>query len=109
MLIHALLSWPEIITKNLWPFALQYAIDLHNSAPSSTVLSPIDIFSATKHATLIHDFHTFGFPICIRAYSQAKSQNTTLETTVQSWRAHWFFTPPCFKRSLSSKYYIRAY
>jgi hypothetical protein len=49
MLIHAMLSWPDIITEDLWPFAVQLAVDLHNMTPTSTGASPQEIFSVTKH------------------------------------------------------------
>jgi hypothetical protein len=35
MLIHAMISWPEIITEQLWLYAIRLAIDLHNSTPTS--------------------------------------------------------------------------
>ncbi len=33
MLIHAMISWPDIITEQLWPYSLRLAIDLHNNTP----------------------------------------------------------------------------
>jgi hypothetical protein len=65
MLIHAMLSWPEIIKENLWPFAIQYAIDLHNNTPCSCNVSPLEIFSGLKHHNILHKFHTFGCPIYV--------------------------------------------
>jgi len=35
MLIHALISWPDTISEQLWPYALQLATDLHNDTPWS--------------------------------------------------------------------------
>jgi len=65
MLIHAMLSWPEIITENLWPFAIQYAVDLHNNTPSSCGISPLEIFSGTKHHNILQNFHTSGCPLYV--------------------------------------------
>jgi hypothetical protein len=65
MLIHTMLSWPEIRTENLWPFAIQYAVDLHNFTPSPTGLSPLEIFSATKYHNHTQNFPTFGCPIFV--------------------------------------------
>jgi hypothetical protein len=40
MLIHAMIKWPEIITENLWPFAIQLAVDLHNATPNAAGFTP---------------------------------------------------------------------
>ncbi len=40
MLIHAMVSWPEIVHENLWPFALRLAVAIHNATPGPTGLSP---------------------------------------------------------------------
>jgi hypothetical protein len=66
MLIHAMISWPDIISEQLWPFALQLAMDLHNHTPGSSGLSPLEIFSGAKSpSTTIRDFHPFGCPIFV--------------------------------------------
>ncbi len=44
MLIHAMISWPDIITEHLWPYAFRLAVDLHNNTPNSTGLTPEEIF-----------------------------------------------------------------
>eukprot|EP00957_Ditylum_brightwellii_P005114 388539-Ditylum_brightwellii.AAC.1 len=33
MLLHAAIYWPDIFDLMLWPFALQYAIDIWNAMP----------------------------------------------------------------------------
>jgi hypothetical protein len=48
MLIHAMISWPDIIQENLWPFALRLKVDLHNSTPGVSGLSPEELFSGNK-------------------------------------------------------------
>jgi len=65
MLINAMLSWPGIIHENLWPFAVQLAVDLHNNTPTSAGLSPIKIFSGSKQSTPSSAFHPFGCPIYV--------------------------------------------
>jgi hypothetical protein len=49
MLIHAMIRWPAIITKTLWPYALQLAIDLHNNTPGTSGQTPAEIFTGIKH------------------------------------------------------------
>jgi len=64
MLIHDMIAWPEIITENLWPFAIQYSIDIHNTPPSSGLPS-LEIFSGTKDSDHLKNFHTFDCPIYV--------------------------------------------
>ncbi len=45
MLIHAIISWPDIITEQLWPYAFRFAVDLHNATPTSSGLTPEEIFT----------------------------------------------------------------
>lgn len=65
MLIHAMIHWPDIVTENLWPYALRLAVDLHNSTPGSSNLTPEEIVKGAKHRSCLPDFHTFGCPIFV--------------------------------------------
>jgi hypothetical protein len=66
MLIHALIHWPEIIQESFWPYAIQLAVDIHNSTPTASGLTPMEIFSGTKsHTPTLHNFHPFGCPIFV--------------------------------------------
>jgi len=63
MLIHAMLCWPD--TEDLWPFAVQLAVNLHNMTPTSTGLSPLEIFTGAKQPFDSSSCHTFGCPIYV--------------------------------------------
>jgi len=66
MLIHAMISWPNIVSEQLWPFALQLAVNLHNDTHGPSGLSPLEIFSGVKSlSNKLCDFHPFGCPIFI--------------------------------------------
>jgi len=66
MLLHAMRLWPDIITEDLWPFALKLAVDIHNSTPGTSGLSPDEIFSGQKCTrNRLADFHTFGCPVFV--------------------------------------------
>jgi hypothetical protein len=45
MLLHAMTEWPDVIHVDLWPYALKLAVDLHNSTPGQSGLSPAEIFT----------------------------------------------------------------
>eukprot|EP00957_Ditylum_brightwellii_P164029 12489065-Ditylum_brightwellii.AAC.1 len=64
MMIHAAIYWPETLNSMLWPFALEYAVDLWNHLPDmDTGLSPLDNFSGTikDHSRLL-EAHVWGCP-----------------------------------------------
>jgi hypothetical protein len=65
MLIHAMICWPDIITENLWPFALRPSVDTHNATPNAAGLTPEEIFSNSKSTPRLHTFHLFGCPIFV--------------------------------------------
>jgi hypothetical protein len=65
MLIHATISWPDIISDTLWPYALRLAIDLHSSTPTISGLTPEEIFTGIKGRNCLPDFHSFGCPIFV--------------------------------------------
>jgi hypothetical protein len=66
MLAHATILWPEIISDELWPFALKMAVDVHNTTPGSSGLSPTEIFSGQKSSRCrLRDFHPFGCPVFV--------------------------------------------
>jgi hypothetical protein len=65
MLIHAMISWPDIIQEQLWPFALCLAVDIHNSTPGPSRLTPEEIFSGIKGCNRLSDFHPFGCPVFV--------------------------------------------
>jgi len=66
MLIHAMIHWPEIIKESFWPYAIQLAVDIHNSTPTDSGLSPLEIFSGTTSSSNpLVNFHPFGCPIFV--------------------------------------------
>jgi hypothetical protein len=47
-LLHAMHRWPSAVTVNLWPYALHFVNDAHNSTPAvKTGRSPLEDFSGT--------------------------------------------------------------
>jgi hypothetical protein len=64
MLQHTRLRWPDEFDKDLWPYALDYAVWLHNHLPRpDTKLSPIKMFAGvTIAAEVIHRARVWGSP-----------------------------------------------
>jgi len=67
MILHAARRWPEAVTANLWPFAIRYANDIANVAPSLNHdnVSPIELFSQVEVAPKLKHAHTFGSPVYV--------------------------------------------
>ena len=65
MLLHAMHHWPDEVAVDLWPYALQQAVALHNATPTSTGLTPEEIFTGCKSTNKLGDFHTFGCPVFV--------------------------------------------
>jgi hypothetical protein len=66
MLLHAIRHWPDAISEDLWPFAMKLAVDIHNSTPGISGLSPDEIFSGNKSTkSKFKDFHSFGGPVFV--------------------------------------------
>eukprot|EP00804_Cyclotella_cryptica_P007267 CCRYP_017868-RA/>CCRYP_017868-RA protein AED:0.22 eAED:0.06 QI:0/0/0/1/1/1/2/0/1188 len=66
-MIHASLRWPERSLLDLWPFAMSYAIWVHNRLPPhGHGLSPDELWSSTKstHSDLSRA-HVFGCPVYV--------------------------------------------
>ena len=64
MLLHAAIYWPETSDLMLWPFAMQYTVQLLNKLPHPmTGLSPLEIFCGVKsyHSDLLKS-HVWGYP-----------------------------------------------
>ncbi len=58
--------WPDVVTIDLWPFALRMAADMHNATPGPSGLSPEEIFTRQKGwPDQLLDFHTFGCPVFV--------------------------------------------
>jgi hypothetical protein len=48
MLIRAMLSWPDIIQEQLWPYAVRLAVDIHNFTPGLPASLAMKFFLASK-------------------------------------------------------------
>jgi hypothetical protein len=62
-LLHAMRKWPDAININLWPYAMRYAMDVHNALPSKGKEdSPLELLTGVKRKIPMHQFHHFGCP-----------------------------------------------
>ena len=68
-MMHQLLYWPSCFQDDLWPFALDHAINVWNHLPSQSGLSPspIELFTRIKwpHHDLISNAKVWGYPIYV--------------------------------------------
>ena len=66
-LLHAIQHWPDGVSKNLWPFALKYACNIHNKVRSNDGHTPEEIFSGMPSSSYVDltQFHPFGCPVYV--------------------------------------------
>ena len=61
--MHAESKWPDVITANLWPYALRGANESLNSTPNKmTGKIAHQMFSNTDTPIMVRHFHPFGCP-----------------------------------------------
>ena len=55
MLLHSIIHWPEQADPTLWPFALDYSVQLWNRMSQRELLvAPIELFGSTKFDNYSH-------------------------------------------------------
>jgi hypothetical protein len=69
-LLHFVLHWPQVAKNrdNLWPFAVDYAVYLHNHLPTrDSRISPAELFTNTLFSNHNHltRAHVFGCPVYV--------------------------------------------
>jgi len=63
ILLHAQHRWPQVISTNLWPYALHMANKALNATPSSrTKVVPLEAFANVKVASNPKHWHHFVCP-----------------------------------------------
>jgi hypothetical protein len=80
MLIRAMEHWPDVVTLDLWPFALCMAADIHNATTGPTGLSPEEIFMQQKSRPAVRLSYIWLPSLCVRALSATRSQNSKVAT-----------------------------
>jgi len=78
-LLHAKRLCPEAITTMLWPFALQYSVEIYNTFHlDSNGNTPLMKFSGVNELRRIENFHPFGCPsLCAGMCSSNFEQRNT--------------------------------
>ena len=65
MLLDAMIKWPEMVTTELWPYAIKMSVDILNNCPFGNRLSPLEQFSEVKSRARVKQFHTFRLPVFV--------------------------------------------
>ena len=56
------MRWPDAVDLTLWPYALQYAVNNHNTAPVVDGKSRLETISRSEVGSSMKHNHTFGYP-----------------------------------------------
>ena len=65
-LLHAMNRWPSAVSIHLWPYALRFANDTYNAAPSiKSGRTPLESFSNTRVHPQVLNFHPPFCPVYV--------------------------------------------
>ena len=64
LMLHAALRWPEEVSQDLWPMAMEYAVFLYNRMPNQqSGISPLELLTDTKiDPTILKNARVWGCP-----------------------------------------------
>lgn len=65
MMLHAKLRWPNAVSTDLWPMAVDYAVHVYNTGPklNSQNTCPMDLLTRTIYdRRKLNDLHVWGCP-----------------------------------------------
>ena len=67
MLLHAAMHWPQEVSMDLWPFAIDYAVWLYNRMPRmDNGFAPMELFCRQKlDKRILRSAHVFGCPVYV--------------------------------------------
>ena len=99
MLIHTMISWPDIIQEMLQPFTLFLAIFLHNTTPGPRFLRQEEMFSCNKGQYHLTNFHPFGCPLFVLELPF----NKAIFGTTCSQHHNWTHKPISTSKTLHTK------
>ena len=73
-IFQAMLSWPEQVSLDLWPYAIECAVYANNNIPRESGLSADEIFSNIKSPFNYKELHPFACPVFVLDPSLANNK-----------------------------------
>ena len=64
-LLHAMQQWSEIVSLNLWPFALKNKCEIANTIKLKNGVSAEETFAKVNHKVKLNHYHPFGCPVFV--------------------------------------------
>jgi hypothetical protein len=66
ILLHVMSRWPQVITEDMWPYAIHHAVTFHNaSIRRDKNMSPYELFTGEAAPWNLNDFRVFGCPVYV--------------------------------------------
>ena len=65
ILLNTIICWIDVITTEVWPYAIKLAIVVGNNCPYKYGIAAIDCFASTKGYSQVKQFQTFRLPCFI--------------------------------------------
>jgi hypothetical protein len=95
ILLHAMTRWPQIITEDLWPYAVRHAVFFHNaSICKDKQLSPHELFTEESPTWKLNDFKVFGCS-CYVLQKRLQDGDNFSKWKSRSWRGVYMGHSSC--------------
>jgi len=87
ILLHAMSKWPNVVTEEFWPFALQHAANLYNHSPrAGATKTPWELFTEDPPLRHLRDYHVFGSPVYILHKALQDNPGSTSKWQSRYWQ-----------------------
>ena len=96
MLLHAIEKWLDEITIDLWPCTLRLAVDIYNSTPTESGLSPEEIFMSRRERTIVGPLsHIWLSHLHTGTKTPTRTEDSKVGTKVLDGTIPWALPFPC--------------
>jgi hypothetical protein len=95
ILLHAMARWPNVITEDMWPFAIRHMVNFHNaSILRNKSASPYALFTGQEAPWAFQDFKVFGCPSYILA-KRLQDGNSFSKWKARCWQGVYIGNSTC--------------
>jgi len=88
MLLHAQTQWPQVISKEFWPFAIHHAVNIYVNCyqgRQGTAIPPIEEFTNSLAPLHLVDLHTWGCLVYVLDKRLQDGNHPQSKWDCQSW------------------------
>ena len=97
--------WSEVVTTNLWPFALKNECEIANKVKLKDGLSAEEKYAKGERKQNLDTYHPFSCPVFVLDAAAGKfEQDSTLGSKIKGWCVPGAFSKTCKKCGAGSEH-----